>query len=473
VSETDPFPRRFRLRLTLTFIALAGIAGGALALVSFLLAREQRLDSFQSRSRRVTQINLRVASGASPSFLDDLVDSFRQQEGYDVVATAPGKVLASGTPRLDDVPEAVRKAVDESEKGEAAGIATVGVGAERFVVVGGVVTRSTVELYFFFSLEEVLDSLSEFRTALMVGWVVVIAGAALVGDLVARRTLRPVRQASDAARSLAEGLLDTRLPVRTSDEFGAWASYFNRMADALAEKIDALSEARDRERRFTADVAHELRTPLSGLVTTSSVLEAELDTLPPHQRRPAELVVDGIRRLRRLVEDLLELSELDAGDESVHMEELDLAEAAGAVLRTGGWSDVVRLEAEPTPALADRHRLERVLSNLVSNAILHGGGDVVVRVRPTDDAAEVAVEDHGPGIDADEIPKLFGRFYKVRSVPATAGSGLGLAIAAENARLLGATISVDSTPGRGTCFALRLLTPGQAVEPVPEVVVQP
>jgi two-component system sensor histidine kinase MtrB len=436
---------------------VAGVAGGALALVSFVLAREYRLEGFENRSRSVAELNLRLATAASPSFLDGLVATYRQQEGFDVVGEASGREVSSGSQGLSDVPDDLRRQVaGTSGAGVEVFVSTTAVGSQRYVVVGGAVPRSTAELYFFFSLEEVLDSLTEFRTALLLGWVVVAMAAALVGQLVARRTLRPVRTASDAARSLAEGLLDTRLPVRTGDEFGAWASYFNQMADALADKIVALSEAHDRERRFTADVAHELRTPLGALVTTSSVLEAELDQLPVHQRRPVELVIEGIRRLRRLVEDLLELSELDAGQQSLHLEELSLDEAAAAVLRGGGWHDKVVLDARPTRVLADRHRLERVVSNLVSNAVVHGGSGVTVRVSSDDQGALVEVSDTGPGITTDDLDHVFDRFYKVRSGPAGSGSGLGLAIAAENARLLGGDLSVESEPGNGSRFMFRL-----------------
>ena len=135
---------------------------------------------------------------------------------------------------------------------------------------------------------------------------VVLAGAA--GALAARRVLRPVGQASAAAHALAEGLLDTRLPVETDDEFGAWAASFNEMADALEEKIRALSEAQARERRFTADVAHELRTPVTALVGEASLLREQLERMPVEAKRPAQLMVDDVSRLRRLVEELMEIS---------------------------------------------------------------------------------------------------------------------------------------------------------------------
>jgi two-component system sensor histidine kinase MtrB len=116
------------------------------------------------------------------------------------------------------------------------------------------------EFYFFFS-EKPCATTPQLQTILLVGWCIVVVLSAAAGALVARRVLRPIGQASAAAHALAEGLLETRLPVETDDEFGAWAASFNEMAEALEEKIHALSEAQARERRFTSDVAHELRTP--------------------------------------------------------------------------------------------------------------------------------------------------------------------------------------------------------------------
>jgi two-component system sensor histidine kinase MtrB len=441
----------------LTFIAVAGLAGGALAVIGFLLAREYRIEGFETRARREATVNLRLSTSASDAFLDGLLATYRQQEGFEVVAVTPARALSSH-PQLgfDDIP---REVVDDVRSDAGASDLASGTaehGATRYLVVGGNVPRSEAQLYFFFSLEEVLDSLSEFRTALLIAWAAVAVVAALVGELVARRTLRPVRNAAMAARQLAEGLLDTRLNVRTEDEFGAWAAGFNQMADALAEKIRALSEATERERRFTADVAHELRTPLTALANASSMLAEDIPKLPDEARRPAQLVVEGIARLRTLVADLLELSRLDAGQEGLHLETLDLDDAVRAVLRAGGWIGTVRLESEPTQVSADRHRLERLITNLVANAVTHGGRDVHVRVRTEDGRAMLEVSDHGPGFDPEEIPRLFDRFYKIGSGTPGTGSGLGLAIAEENARLLGGTITVVSDAGAGATFTVSL-----------------
>ncbi|GAB3937907.1 hypothetical protein GCM10027614_16990 [Micromonospora vulcania] len=142
--------------------------------------------------------------------------------------------------------------------------------------------------------DDIAADLGQLRTALLAGWVLVVLLAAGVGHTLARRTLEPVGRASRAARALTEGLLATRLPVHGRDEFSVWAASFNEMAEALESKIAALSAAQDRERRFTADVAHELRTPVTALVAAASLLREHLDQLPDDARPAARLLVGDV-----------------------------------------------------------------------------------------------------------------------------------------------------------------------------------
>ena len=324
----------------------------------------------------------------------------------------------------------------------------------HYLVVGGPVGRNT-ELYFFFPENGLRHELAVLRNILAGGVGILVLLAGFAGALLARQTLRPVGRASDAARSLAEGLLETRLPVEGRDEFGSWAQSFNEMAAALEAKISALSAAQARERRFTADVAHELRTPLTALVGEASLLAEHLDSMPPESRRPAELLVADVGRLRRLVEDLMEISRFDAGQESVHAETVELGALTEAAVRARGWDGRVRINAEEVEVTTDPRRLERIVANLVGNAVEHGGSEVTVRVG-RDGGAFVEVADRGPGIPPEQLPHLFERFYKADPARTGGGTGLGLAIAQENARLLGGRIEVWSEPGEGTRFTLRL-----------------
>ena len=323
-------------------------------------------------------------------------------------------------------------------------------------MVGGRIPGSTAELYVVTVEDDLVDGLRQLRTALLVGWAVVLLLAAGVGNALARRTLEPVGRASRAARAVAEGLLDTRLPVRGRDEFSAWAASFNEMAEALETKIEALSAARARERRFTADVAHELRTPVTALVAAASLLDEQLDALPGDARRAAELLVTDVVRLRRLVEELMEISRLDAGREALSVRPVDVVALLSGIVDARGWTGRVTVAGDATPVDTDPRRLERVLANLVANAVEHGGAAVRAEVRQPGGSVTVEVSDEGPGIPAAHLPYVFDRFYKVDPSRTGPGSGLGLAIARENARLLGGRLGVRSEVGRGTRFRLDL-----------------
>jgi signal transduction histidine kinase len=160
--------------------------------------------------------------------------------------------------------------------------------------------------------------------------------------------------------------------------------------------------------------------------------------------------VADVFRLRRLVEELMEISRLDAGGEPVASRPVDLLAAVESLVVARGWTDRVRITGDRAVRRTDPRRLERVLANLVANAVEHGGRDVEVVVDGSGPVATVTVSDDGPGIPAEHLPHVFDRFYKADPARTGRGSGLGLAIARENARLLGATLTLDSRPDAGT-----------------------
>jgi signal transduction histidine kinase len=446
-------PGRLRRRLTIAFALVAALSAAALAAGSYLVVRENRLDDSVDRSVEQSRFNLELAGevlGAADdpqAGVDELLQALERRGDFVTVGRGDGlqPFSTSLSVGVRQVPQAL---VQEVRRGQLAYQRTETSG-ERLLAVGGRVRG--IELYFLYSEAELFEQLGQLRTILLVGLGALALLAALIGALVARRTLAPVAQASAAAQSLAEGILDTRLPAGGRDEFGAWAASFNEMAEALEAKIQALSEAEARERRFTADVAHELRTPLTALVAEAGLLSEHLDRVPPEARRPAELLVADVARLRRLVEDLMEVSRLDSGAEAVRLEPLDLRSLVEAIANDRGSTDIT---GEDVRLASDRRRLERIVGNLVSNAVEHGGG-AHVRVGREGAWALVEVADRGPGIPAEHLPHLFDRFYKADPARAGSGSGLGLAIARENARLLGGDIEVESRPGE-TRFTLRL-----------------
>lgn len=451
-------PGRLRRRLTLAFTLAAGLSAAALAAASYVLVREARLSDSVDRALEQSTFNLVLANelladGAGPDENDELLAAYERRGAFEVVGRTGTQTFSSSlSVRMRQVPEDLRGLV---QRGDLA-YERIDVTGARYLVVGGRVADADTELYYFFSEDRLFDELAQLRNILLGGVAALLLLGALAGTVLARRILRPVARASAAAHSLAEGLLETRLPVESADEFGAWAASFNEMADALEAKIAELSEAQARERRFTADVAHELRTPLTALVAEASFLADHLERMPSEARRPAELLVEDVARLRDLVEDLMEISRIDAGQARVRRERVDLAALVPALVRSRRWDGRVRVAGDETVVETDPRRVERIVGNLVGNALEHGLGDVEVRVARDSAGALVEVSDRGHGISPAELPRIFDRFYKGDPARAGPGSGLGLAIALENARLLGGDLHVESDLGRGSRFTLRL-----------------
>jgi len=454
VTRTAVPTGRLRRRLTIAFTLVAGVAALVLAAGSYWIVRETRLDDSVERALDQSRFNLELAAdvldgGTSRASTDELLAALSTRGDFETVGVADGTSFSSSVSLgPEQVPAGLEPLVEDGQLA----YQRAEVGGTPMLVTGGRVAGSPVELYFFFSEQELVDDLAQLRDILLAGVVLLSLLAALVGAILARRTLAPVARASAAARSLAEGLLETRIPVERADEFGAWAVSFNEMADALQAKIAALSAAQERERRFTSDVAHELRTPLTALVAEAELLDEHLDRMPDDARRPAELLVADVGRLRRLVDDLMEISRLDAGAIRTSAEPVDLRALVGTVVRDRGWDGPVEVEGEGGRIASDPRRVERVVANLLDNALEHGGGRARVRVGAT----TVEVEDDGPGIPADQLPHVFERFWKGDPSRSGPGSGLGLAIARENARLLGGDVTVSSRPGRGARFTFRL-----------------
>jgi two-component system, OmpR family, sensor histidine kinase MtrB len=430
-----------------------GLSAVALAAGSYLVVRHNLLSDSVTSGERQARRNLAIAPAYLSQGTDQLFAAYgRGTAGFLTVAIRRGRTFSSGfKASAREVPADLRRIVGRGELG----YERTEVAGTHYLVVGGPADRDT-ELYFFFSEQGLRHDLALLRNILGGGVAILVLLAGFAGAVLARSTLRPVARASDAARSLAEGLLETRLPVEGRDEFGAWAQAFNEMAAALETKIDDLSAAQARERRFTADVAHELRTPLTALVGEASLLAEHLDSMPDDSRRPAELLIGDVGRLRRLVEDLMEISRFDAGAESVQAEPVALRALAEATVSARGWDGRVRLGGDDVTVTSDPRRLERIVANLVDNAIQHGGSGVTVSVGRDEGVAAVEVTDDGPGIPPEHLPHLFERFYKADAARSGGGTGLGLAIAQENARLLGGGIEVSSAPGEGTRFTLRL-----------------
>lgn len=460
MAEPRITPGAFRRRLALAFVLTLGLLTAALHTAGYLLIRGSLVqDAFERtlpQAEFVSDLAVeRLAADPGDENIENLIEWLEGQTVFAAVLVVDGEEhRSSPVLGLPDVPKDLLAAPDQEDPEDELPNARTAVGGTNFLVFRSEV-REDVDLFLFYAQRRVWENVAEVRRVLTVSWIVVVVVAGLIASLFARRVLHPVARAGAAARSLAEGLLDTRLPVETSDEFGAWAQSFNRMAAALQAKIVALRDARDRERRFTADVSHELKTPLTALTGAASMLAAHIDEMPPDARRPAELLVSDVSRLTELVEDLMEVSRLDAGQESVGIEEFDPTAQVRSLVEARGWSSKVAVLGENGRVVTDPRRYERIVANLIENAIEHGGEPVEVELAAAGGELTMSVRDRGPGIPSEHLPRIFDRFYKADPARSTSGSGLGLAIARENARLLGGDIEVTSG-AEGSSFRVTL-----------------
>jgi two-component system, OmpR family, sensor histidine kinase MtrB len=327
-------------------------------------------------------------------------------------------------------------------------------------------TGQTYALFYVFPLAEQQQTLSVVRSALITTGALLVVLLGTIAWLVTRQVVTPVRLARRIAERLAAGRLEERMQVRGEDDIARLGTSFNQMAGSLQRQIRQLEELSRVQRRFVADVSHELRTPLTTVRMAADVLHDAREEFDPVTARSAELLQGELDRFEGLLTDLLEISRFDAGAAVLDLSEVDLGEVAHRVVESTsalaaqrGSSVRVATPEEPCIATADVRRLERIVRNLIVNAINYGEGNVVeVTVATSVDAVALSVRDHGIGLKRGEEALVFNRFW--RADPARArtrgGTGLGLSIAVEDTVLHGGRLDAWGMPGQGSVFRLTL-----------------
>jgi two-component system sensor histidine kinase MtrB len=396
-----------------------------------------------------------------------LTDQPRAQNAGDFRAVlttgdSPGSVRATAG-ALSTIPPDLRRAVQS------------GVLAREFQTVDGVpvviygqpvrTAGRDLQFYLLFSLAAEQRTLGLVQSTLIVGGLVLILLLAAVTSLVTRQVVRPVQQAAEIAERFADGHLEERMPVKGDDEVARLAESYNEMAGSIQSQIRQLEEFGALQRRFTSDVSHELRTPLTTVRMAADVLYASRDQLLPALRRSSELLVDELDKFEALLADLLEISRLDAGMAELGAERTDVAavilhavEAVRGLAEESGTD--LRLDV-PNGIYAeiDPRRVERIVRNLVANAIDHGEGKPVSITLGADErSVAVLVRDHGLGLRPGEAGLVFNRFWRADSSRArrSGGTGLGLSISLEDARLHNGWLQAWGEPGKGAAFRLTL-----------------
>jgi two-component system, OmpR family, sensor histidine kinase MtrB len=455
-----------RGRLALALVALVTITVLGIGVGTYVFVDARLRDSLLADATRQAQFNLSVLvpdalpdGATSASFAaSGLARAFKLRGDLEVLAEfGPGDRYQSSlalTGAIDDLPAALRATV----RNGLIGYAWRPLAGEPVLVVGGqAAITGRPELYFVFQARTIDLALGQLRLGLAAGGVIAILLALAIARLVAGGILRPVRSGSQAAARIAAGDLTARVPGGGSDELAAWAAEFNRMADSLAATIGRLEWSESQNRRFVAEVAHELRTPLTALLGEAALIEAGAAELPTDARRAAELLVADVRRLRTLVEDLMELSRFDARAEAADLGPVDLGAALGTIVATRLPRAAVSLPPVTVIVDSEVRRIDRIIGNLLDNARTHApGGAVEVGLALDQGDAVVTVADGGPGVEPEALAHLFDRFYKADPSRTGGSSGLGLAIAAEHAALLGGSLTAAARDGGGLVFTLRL-----------------
>jgi len=330
----------------------------------------------------------------------------------------------------------------------------------------GVPISGDDQLYYLFPLAQQMQVLSLVQNTLIVAGAGLVVLLAVIVSLVTRWVVVPIRQAAQAASRVSAGNLDERMAVRGTDDLAELANSFNEMAASLQDKLRELEDLSSVQRQFVSDVSHELRTPLTTIRIAADVLFGSREQLDPAARRSAELLQGQLERFEALLSDLLEISRHDANVATLDAESADVCDlvlraAADAEQLAAQRGSRIEFRLPPDQCIAevDRRRVERVLRNLLDNAVEHGEGrDVVVTVAADRDAVAVAVRDHGVGIDPGEHQFVFDRFWRADPARArtTGGTGLGLAIALEDARLHAGWLQAWGERDRGSVFRLTL-----------------
>ncbi len=431
-------------------------------------AQPQRLE--EARNALSNRAGTGRSTGAAGSF----------DSALSVIGGMPPQQIPSGP--IQEVPDELRRFVQRNQVSYQ--FATVddaeGYRGRALIIGSPSAEIPTLEIYLIFPLANEERSLSLMRGTMLVGGIVLLVLLAAITALVTRQVVLPIRSAARIAGRFADGRLKERMLVRGEDDMARLAQAFNEMAESLSNQITQLEEFGNLQRRFTSDVSHELRTPLTTVRMAADLIHGSSDDLDPALARSAELLVNELDRFEGLLNDLLEISRHDAGVAELQVESLDVRMCARAAISTvrhlakdAGVEIINDMPEEPLVAEVDPRRVERVLRNLLANAIDHSEGKpVLIRMRGDAEANSVAVvvRDQGIGLRPGEEKLVFNRFW--RSDPSrmrrSGGTGLGLSISVEDANLHEGKLEAWGEAGLGASFRLTLpLVRGKKLGPSP------
>ena len=476
--------RSLPLRVVLTvFVAsvLVLVLGGFLlmqqATIGVIDGKEETAKNQARQAVSTAQQQLNAADLTGDVNVDklllDLAAGFANRSGeqFEVIIMAPSQTITAGNAAASSIPAELQKRVEQSNdllmtptqidyRDMRPSVAGLAAGATLSLPGTG-----RYQIYLMFPLTQEVATLAVLRYAVVTTGAILVILLTFIAALVSRQVVTPVRAARRAAESLASGNLHDRMKVRGQDDLARLATSMNYMASELEKQINTLEELSAVQQRFVSDVSHELRTPLTTVRMAAEVLHEAREDFDPVAARSAELLQKELDRFEALLTDLLEISRFDAGAAMLNLEEADLrdlvhrvVEANAPLAETNHTEITVHASGEAKAEIEPR-RIERILRNLLINAIEHSEGHPIDIFIESDDAAvAVAVRDHGVGFEASQARQVFHRFWRGDAARARAvgGTGLGLSIAMEDANLHGGWLTAWGRPAMGAQFRLTL-----------------
>ncbi|MCU1491783.1 MAG: periplasmic sensor signal transduction histidine kinase [Acidimicrobiaceae bacterium] len=466
-----------RARITLTFGFGAFVLSGALAAVTYYTTRQQILShiessyatTFTSNAEQIKAELTVVSPLTTPDARVAIVNFLSSLDGNSNVASVSRSlVYLNGLPDSQqpwitdgligsDLQSAAPSIVYDTT-GTAFGAAQQVAQVDGWPQIIFAVPFSNVNATYFevFNLRQTAETLRVILASLVAAALATTILGAVLGRWASGRALRPLRDVSRVALAIASGQLDARLDTGNLSDLAVLGASFNRMADRLQQRIE-------RDARFTSDVSHELRSPLTTLATSLSVIEARRAELPDRVAQALDLLSAEIRRFQRMVDSLLEISRYDAGSVDFRQDVVAVGELVRRALRS---ADALGVPVICPPALAeqtivvDKRRFERIVANLVENARRYAGGLTRIVVAERAGALRLSFEDEGPGVPAAERERIFERFARgslaAGSRGTGEGTGLGLALVTEHVKLHGGQIWVEERLGGGARFIVEL-----------------
>jgi signal transduction histidine kinase len=452
--------RSLRLRLLITFGLGALVVSGLAATLTYVGVHRVLINDQRQTDLRQTYVNAALVRSqlyTSPTQLANELNAIQRATHSNVLVQTHNQWLSkSSGAATEDVSHKIIEKVLAGDPTEQ----ILNVNGQLIFVVGVPIPAVETQFFEVFNLGSLENTLRTLVLVLGTGALVTFLLGVSGGLWVTRRTVRPLERVSLAAVAIAEGNLSTRLQVTKADrEVQQLTESFNEMVSQLVERLE-------RDARFASDVSHELRSPLTTLATTASVLQQHRYELSPAGQESLDLLVADLSIFQSLVRDLLEMARTDAGAVPLVIENVAGVELVRQSVRSAARRHGVAeppIEVDPSvgnPFVSvDRRRFERVITNLIDNAHYYAGGATLVRLNVENVQFAICVDDAGPGIPLEERDAVFERFFRGRAAHdrgMARGTGLGLALVRDHVRAIGGSIQVLESPEGGARFQMLL-----------------